>query len=89
MAQKPHTATDIKPVRLTPKGQARFISKAEVMDRVGLSFVQIWEMMREGKFPAARDLGCNRPGWIEAEIDSWIKNRPLKKYKPLEKSEVA
>jgi predicted DNA-binding transcriptional regulator AlpA len=63
------------------------LRKPEVLDRVGLSFVQIWLLMREGKFPPARSLG-GVPAWLESDIDNWIKNLPVRRYKALSKKAV-
>ena len=60
--------------------QIRILSKAEVIERVGLTFVSIWRQMREGKFPPARSVG-GKSVWIEAEIEAWIKALPLRQYK--------
>jgi predicted DNA-binding transcriptional regulator AlpA len=62
------------------KTQPRLISKAEVCDRVGRTFVTIWQWMRDGKFPMARDCG-GKPAWLESEIDKWIETRPVREYK--------
>jgi predicted DNA-binding transcriptional regulator AlpA len=67
------STTDKKPIKLLFKG--------EVQERVGLSFPSIWGMMRNGTFPAGREVG-GKTGWIESEIDTWIENRPLRQYKP-------
>ena len=59
------------------------IRKREVMRRVGLSYVSIWEAMRRGTFPRpvsisdARQCGVR---WVEAEIEAWIKSRPRRTY---------
>jgi predicted DNA-binding transcriptional regulator AlpA len=56
------------------------LSKAEVLKRVGRTFPTIWAWMLAGKFPPARDLG-GRPAWLETEINDWIKNLPIRRYK--------
>lgn len=38
--------------------------------------------MREGKFPMSRQVG-GKIAWVESEIDEWIMNRPICKYKPV------
>ena len=58
----------------------RLVLKAEVLDRVKLSFVHVWNLMREGKFPMSRMVG-GKVAWLESEIDEWIDSRPLSKYK--------
>ena len=61
----------------------RFIGKGEMLERVCLSFPFVWQLIREGKFPASREVG-GKALWIESEIENWIKTRPKKKYKKLE-----
>lgn len=58
----------------------RLLSKAEVLERVGLTFPSVWRMMREGRFPAARTLG-NKPAWVESEITAFIEKLPVRRYK--------
>jgi predicted DNA-binding transcriptional regulator AlpA len=66
----------------------RLISKAEVLDRTGLSFPTIWKMMRENNFPQAMTLPTTprvkfaRPVWVESEVDAWIEALPRRTYKP-------
>lgn len=54
----------------------RILRKEEVADRTGLSKTTIWRLERDGDFPPRRRLGSNSVGWVEAEIDEWLKNRP-------------
>jgi predicted DNA-binding transcriptional regulator AlpA len=61
---------------------SRLVSKPEVCDRVGKTYPTIWQWMREGKFPLARDCG-GQPAWLESEIDDWINSRPKRQYKPV------
>ncbi|SRR6266404_3976325 len=63
--------------------QSRFVFKPEVLDRVGVSYVTIWQWMREGKFPCSREVG-GKVAWLESEIDEWMATRPLRKYKNAE-----
>jgi predicted DNA-binding transcriptional regulator AlpA len=59
---------------------SRFISRSQVLDRVGLSYPTVWDLMRHGKFPRSRSLG-GRSMWIEREIELWILGRPVRKLK--------
>jgi predicted DNA-binding transcriptional regulator AlpA len=63
---------------------SRFIFRPEVLDRVGVTYVTIWQWMRDGTFPASRDVD-GQVAWYEHEIDTWIASRPIRKYKPLNK----
>jgi predicted DNA-binding transcriptional regulator AlpA len=65
------------------KPQVRLISKAEVLDRCGLTFPTIWQWMREGRFPLSREVAGGKALWLESEIDEWILSRPVRRYLPL------
>lgn len=58
----------------------RLLSRLEVMERVGVSYPTIWALMRAGKFPRSRAVG-GKPLWLEAEIDRYIINLPIKPLK--------
>ncbi len=64
----------------TSKSPARFISKAEVLDRVAASYPSVWQWMRDGKFPRSRELG-GKSVWLESEIEAWINARPRRRLK--------
>lgn len=67
------------PVDLDPADE-RLVGKTEVCARTNLSFVTLWKLMREKKFPRARDVGGGKVSWLKSEVDNWIKNRPFRKY---------
>ncbi len=46
-----------------------------VKARTGLSRSTIYLRVAEGSFPAPVSLGGRAVGWVEAEIDNWVKNR--------------
>lgn len=54
----------------------RFLSKAEVLQKVGRTYPTLWQWMREGKFPRARQCGA-RSVWLAHEVDEWMLNVPL------------
>jgi predicted DNA-binding transcriptional regulator AlpA len=62
---------------------SRFIFRPEVIDRVGVAYVTIWQWMRTGQFPVCRDVG-GKAAWLEADVDNWIASRPLRKHKKAE-----
>jgi prophage regulatory protein len=66
-----------------PPSPSRFVFKPEVLDRVGVSYVTIWQWMRAGTFPASREVG-GKVAWLESEIDRWIATRPARQYKKAE-----
>jgi predicted DNA-binding transcriptional regulator AlpA len=61
-------------------GGERLLSKGEVIARVNLSFPTLWLKMRRGKFPLARAVD-GRTFWLQSEIDAWLRDLPIKKYK--------
>jgi predicted DNA-binding transcriptional regulator AlpA len=58
----------------------RFIDRRELLRRVPVSFPTIWNWMNAGTFPRSRDIG-GKSAWVEAEVDEWIANRPLRRLK--------
>lgn len=65
------------------KRRMRFLTKAEVCERVRLTFPTIWKKMREGTFPRARETNTNYPSkavWLEHEIEEWMLGLPVRQY---------
>jgi len=80
---------DLKSVEAPqPPPDSLFMEKPEVLALVRRTFPCLWKMMREGKFPAARQLG-SRPVWLRSEVEAWITSLPVRKYKPLEVGDAA
>ncbi|WP_420447580.1 helix-turn-helix transcriptional regulator [Candidatus Palauibacter sp.] len=53
----------------------RLLRMSQVRDRTGLSRSTIRRWVAQGFFPQPIKLGENVVGWIEAEIDAWIRER--------------
>ena len=53
----------------------RFLRLPEVMERTGLSRSTIYVRLAEGRFPRPVALGARAVGWIEAEVDEWVRER--------------
>jgi prophage regulatory protein len=53
----------------------RFMRFKEVRQRVGLSRTSIWRLERKGQFPPRRRLSDNAVGWVEDEVDQWVRGR--------------
>lgn len=53
----------------------RFLRRPEVEKKVGLKRAQIYQLMKEAKFPKAVRLGVRAVGWYSVEIDDWITER--------------
>ena len=48
-------------------------------ERVGLSRSQVYRLVQLGKFPRPVRLGPTSSGFIESEIETWIKARILER----------
>lgn len=55
--------------------QDRYIRAAELIRMTGLSPSTIWRLEQEGEFPRRRKIGSSAIGWLESEIDDWLKTR--------------
>ena len=55
--------------------RTRILDRKEVRGRVPYSDVQIWRMEQTGTFPRRIQLGPNRVGWVEEEVEAWLRNR--------------
>ncbi len=56
------------------------IDSKEVQRRVPRSRVQRWRDIKAGKFPAPVEVGPNKLGWFEDEVDAWMASRPRRTY---------
>jgi prophage regulatory protein len=59
----------------TPSTSPRVLRIVEVSGRIGLCRSSVWRMVSEGQFPPPRRLGHRAVGWLDAEIDEWLKSR--------------
>lgn len=53
----------------------RILRSSEVYEMTGVSRVTIWRWERERKFPARVRLGPNSVGWLESDIQNWIRSK--------------
>ena len=53
----------------------RILDRAKRRERVPYSDMHILRLEKEGKFPKRIQLGPNRVGWLDSEIDQWIEER--------------
>ncbi len=58
----------------------RIIDGKEVERRTVKGRIQRWRDVKAGTFPAPVELGPNRIGWFEDEIDAWLASRPRRTY---------
>ncbi len=56
-------------------GQVRFLRLPEVLARTGLSRSTIYVRLEQGRFPRPVSLGSRAVGWVEAEVDEWMRER--------------
>ena len=56
----------------------RFLRLPEVQQRTGLSRSTIYVRMDQGRFPQPVSLGARAVGWIESEIEEWMRERIAK-----------
>ena len=78
----------------TKSEPSRLLSRAEVLEIVGVTYPTLWAWVRNGHFPAARVLGLEgnkggRVAWVESEVQSWIMSRPKRFPKGTKLTEVA
>jgi prophage regulatory protein len=57
------------------KNDMRFLRFPEVRQRVGLSRSTVWRLTTTGRFPRPYHLSAKAVGWLEPEIDAWIRER--------------
>lgn len=63
------------PHRPEQKPKIRFISRVELLRKIPLSYMVIWEMMCNGEFPRSVVIGKNKVAWVESEVQEWMVNR--------------
>ena len=64
-----------QPIEQRTNPPTRFLRRPEVQARTGLSRSTIQVRLAEGRFPRPVSLGSRAVGWIEAEVDEWIRQR--------------
>ena len=52
----------------------KILKAKEVAERTSFSVPHIHRMAREGKFPQPIKLSESRTGWLEIDVEKWIKN---------------
>ena len=54
---------------------ARILRFQQVRARTGLSRGTVYWRLAEGAFPNPVQLGARAVGWVESEVDEWIRQR--------------
>lgn len=62
-------------IKSKTRAPRRFLRLPEVMARTGLSRSTIYVRLEQGCFPRPVSLGSRAVGWIEAEVDEWMRQR--------------
>lgn len=57
----------------------RILRIRDVIQKTGLSRATTYRLMKEADFPPPIPLGAKSVGWIEAEVDEWIKSQMAKR----------
>jgi len=55
----------------------QFLSKKEVCKATGRSATSLWRDVNAGTFPAPRQIGPGRIGFLKSEVAAWMESRPL------------
>jgi prophage regulatory protein len=53
----------------------RIIRLPEVERKTGFKHTTLYMLMNEGRFPRSVPLGNKARGWLESEVDDWIRER--------------
>ena len=64
-----------QPMERNTNQPARILRVPEVEARTGLSRTTIYRWRVAGRFPQAVALGAHSMGWIESDVDEWIRER--------------
>ena len=62
-------------IELEGSVRVRILRLPEVQRRTGLSRSTIYVRLDQGLFPKPVSLGARAVGWIESEVDEWIRER--------------
>lgn len=67
-----HSQPSVQPNETSP---ARLLRFPEVRHRTGLSRTTIWRLEQKRAFPQHRTISTNAVGWLEEDVDGWIRTR--------------
>lgn len=60
---------------INEKAELRILRRKQVEARIGLSRSTIYGGVNAGTFPKPINLGRQSVGWIEAEVEQWLRDR--------------
>ena len=53
----------------------KVLGKKEVIEKTNLSASTLWRRQKAGDFPKRQPLSDGRVGWLEEDINNWIRAR--------------
>lgn len=53
----------------------RILRKPEIFNRIPAADCTIWRWEKSGQFPQRIRLGGNSVGWLESEINEWMRKK--------------
>ncbi len=53
------------------------MTRKAVIAATGRSATSLWRDCQAGTFPAPRQIGPKRIGWISSEVQKWLESRPV------------
>jgi excisionase family DNA binding protein len=54
----------------------RVLRPKEAAEKIGVSVATLYRWEAEGKLPQRRQIGEGVSGWLDDELEEWIRNRP-------------
>lgn len=57
----------------------KILNKRELRQKTTISIQHITRLEKDNRFPKRIQLTQNRVGWLESEVDDWIKERIAKR----------
>jgi prophage regulatory protein len=55
----------------------KVIRPTELAEKLSLSTVTLWRMEKRGELPPRRKISKRIVGWLESDIEEWLKERPF------------
>ncbi len=55
----------------------RILSAKDISNKTSLSTSHLRRLSKEGKFPQPIQISSFRVGWLDADVDEWIKQKHL------------
>jgi prophage regulatory protein len=63
-------------INVTEIAEIKILKRPALKSKCGFASDQhVHQLVRTGRFPAPINLGCRSVGWIEAEVDAWLRAR--------------